>query len=109
MPVGTGSIWVFDEYVIGAALTPLEGQPPLVVNSHMPGTVVFLKIVPRRRLHETHRRRFLQDGDARVALGSDVNFSTSALFSARNLSIVLLAARDAGVALARLSRPLYTV
>ena len=28
MPVGPGSVWVFDEHVIGAELTPLEGQSP---------------------------------------------------------------------------------
>jgi len=57
MPVGPGSVWVFDENVIGAALTPLEGQPPLVVYSQMPGTVVFLQVVAWRSPHETHRGR----------------------------------------------------
>jgi hypothetical protein len=45
MPAGTGSVRVFDEHVIGAALTPLEGESPLVIDSHMPGTVVFLQVV----------------------------------------------------------------
>lgn len=62
MPVGTGLVWVFDELVIGSALTPLEGQSPLVIDSHMPGTVVFLQVVPWWGFHETHRRRRVELG-----------------------------------------------
>ena len=57
MPAGPGSVRVFDEHVIGTALTPLEGESPLVIDSHMPGTVVFLQVVAWRGLHEIHRWR----------------------------------------------------
>ena len=73
MPAGHGSVWVFDAHVIGSALTPLEGQSPLVVDSHMPGTVVFLQVVAWRGLNETHRRRRVELGQFALgyALGVD--------------------------------------
>ena len=73
MPVGPGSVWVFDEHVIGAALTPLEGQSPLVVDSHMPGTVVFLQVVAWRGPHETHRRRRVELGQFALGHALDVD------------------------------------
>lgn len=73
MPAGHGSVWVFDEHVIGSALTPLEGQSPLVVDSHMPGTVVFLQVVAWRGLHETHRRRRVELGQFALGYALDVD------------------------------------
>lgn len=66
-------MWVFDEHVIGPAFTPLEGQSPLVVDSHMPGTFVFLQVVPRRGPHETHRRRRVERGSFALGYALDVD------------------------------------
>ena len=73
MLVGPGSVWVFDEHFIGATLPPLEGQSPLVVDPHMPGTVVILKVVAWRSLHETHRRRRVELGQLALGYALDVD------------------------------------
>ena len=73
MPVGTGSVWVFDQHVIGPTLTPLEGQSPLVIDSHMPGTVVFLQVVAWRGFHETHRRCCVELGQFPFGHAPDID------------------------------------
>ena len=49
MPVGCGSVWIIDQHFIGATVTPLERQSPLVVDSYMPGAAVFLQVFTNDR------------------------------------------------------------
>ena len=73
MPVGLGSVRVFDEHVVGAALPPLEAQSPLVIDSHMPGAVVFLQVVAWRGLHEVHRGRRIELSQLSLGHALDVD------------------------------------
>ncbi len=47
---------VFNQHVKWAALAPLECQPPLSIDLHMPGAVVLFEIISGWGLHEVQRR-----------------------------------------------------
>ena len=85
MPVGPGSVWVFDQHVIGTTVAPLERQSPLVVDSHMPGSLVFLQVVPWRGFHETHGRRCIELGQ--FSFGHALDIDESATLACREQAL----------------------
>ena len=64
-------MWVFNPHVEWAAVTPLEGQSPLVVDSNVPSVALPLQIVSRWRTHKFNRWCSIQLSE--FALGNFFN------------------------------------